>query len=77
LGKIAAEKKAYIGTFAEQLINGVKRTVILRSLSDESVRLAITPGTLHPKPINIGTILLPDNPSLRKSLSIINATLAI
>ena len=76
-GKKAAEKNAYIGTLAEQLINGVNNMVIFLSRSEESVRLAITPGTLQPKPISIGTILLPDNPSLRSSLSMINATLAI
>ena len=35
-----------MGSFAEQLINGVSRMVILRSRSDGSVRLAITPGTV-------------------------------
>ena len=44
-----------MGSFAEQLINGVSRMVILRSRSDGSVRLAITPGTVQPKPTSIGT----------------------
>ena len=62
---------------AEQLINGVKSIVILRSRSLDKVLLAITPGTVQPKPISIGTMLLPDNPTFLKSLSITNATLAI
>ena len=51
--------------------------VIRRSLSDGSVLLAITPGTVHPNPISMGTILLPESPILRRSLSMTNATLAI
>ena len=76
-GKNAAEKNPYIGSLAEQLINGVRSMVILRSLSDGSVLLAITPGTVQPKPISIGTILLPDRPIFLSSLSITKATLAI
>ena len=49
-GKKAAEKNAYIGTLAEQLINGVNNMVIFLSRSEESVRLAITLGTEHPNP---------------------------
>ena len=51
--------------------------VIFRSLSDGSVLLAMTPGTVQPKPINIGTILRPDSPILRRSLSMTKATRAI
>ena len=51
--------------------------VICRSLLEESVRLAITPGTVQPKPINIGTILRPESPIFLSSLSMINATRAI
>ena len=51
--------------------------VIFLSRSDGSVRLDITAGTLHPKPISIGTILLPDKPIFLRSLSITKATLAI
>ena len=58
-------------------MNGVRRIVILRSRSDGSVRLAMTPGTVQPKPISIGTILLPERPILRRSLSMTKATLAI
>ena len=32
-------------------------------LSDGSVRLAITPGTVHPNPTSIGTMLRPESPS--------------
>ena len=41
------------------------------------VRLAIAAGTVQPKPISSGTMLRPDNPSLRRGLSITKATLAI
>ena len=40
-GKNSTEKNEYIGSFAEQLINGVK-IVIFLSLSDESVLFDIT-----------------------------------
>jgi len=76
-GKNALTKKEYIGSFAVQLINGVKRIVILRSRSLVKVLVAITAGTVHPKPISIGTILRPDNPIFRSILSITNATLAM
>ena len=49
----------------------------MRSRSEGSVLLAITPGTVQPNPTSIGTMLRPDRPILRNSLSITNATLAI
>ena len=76
-GKNALTKKEYIGSFAVQLINGVKRIVILRSRSLVKVLVAITAGTVHPKPISIGTILRQDNPIFRSILSITNATLTM
>ena len=66
-----------MGSFAEQLIKGVSKIVILRSRSEASVRQAMTLGTVHPNPISIGTILRPDRPIFRRSLSITKATLAI
>jgi len=51
--------------------------VIFRSRSDGRVRLAMTPGTVHPKPTSMGTMLLPESPSFLKSLSMIKATLAM
>ena len=51
--------------------------VILRSRVLVSVRVAITAGTVQPKPMSMGTMLLPDRPILRRSLSITNATRAI
>ena len=77
-GKKAWVKKAYTGTLAEQLMKGVKRTVILRSRSEEQGA-----GSHHerapcrPKPMSIGTKLLPESPSFLKSLSMMKATLAI
>ena len=76
-GKKAFARKPYIGSLAEQLINGVSIIVILRSRSDDNVLLDITAGTVQPKPINIGTILFPESPILLSSLSITNAILAI
>ena len=67
----------YIGSFAVQLINGVKRIVILRSRSLVKVLVAITAGTVQPNPISIGTILRPESPILRSNLSMTKATLAI
>ena len=60
-----------------QLIKGVSRMVILRSRVLVSVRVAITAGTVQPKPMSMGTMLLPDRPILRRSLSITNATRAM
>ena len=51
--------------------------VILLSRSEGRVLLAITPGTVHPKPISIGTILRPESPIFLNSLSITKATLAM
>lgn len=48
--------------------------VILRSRSDESVRVAMMAGTEQPKPMSIGTKLRPDRPMRRSSLSMTNAT---
>ena len=58
-------------------MNGVSRMVILRSRSEVSVRLAMTPGTVQPKPMSIGTMLRPDRPILRSSLSMTKATRAM
>jgi hypothetical protein len=41
------------------------------------VRAAMTPETVHPNPISIGTNDLPESPVLHKSLSIIKAARAI
>ena len=51
--------------------------VILLSASFSIVRVPITAGTPQPVPIKIGMKDLPDKPNLRKSLSMINAILAI
>ncbi len=56
---------------------GVSRMVILRSRSEGRVRLAITPGTVQPKPMSMGTMLRPERPILRSSLSITKATRAM
>ena len=63
--------------FVEQLMNGVSKMVSLRSRSDGSVRVAITAGTVHPKPMSMGTMLRPDRPIFLSSLSITNAMRAI
>ena len=51
--------------------------VIFRSRSEGRVRLAITPGTVQPKPMSIGTMLRPERPMRRSSLSMTNATRAM
>ena len=76
-GKNVFTKNAYIGSFAVQLINGVRSIVIFRSLSLGRIRVDITAGTVHPNPIRSGTILLPESPIFLRSLSITKATLAI
>ena len=76
-GKNAAAKTEYIGIFAEQLIYGVSIIVILRSRSDETVRVAIIAGTEHPKPISMGTKLRPERPIFLSGLSITKAIRAI
>ncbi len=58
-------------------MKGVRITVILRSLSEGSVLVDMTAGTVHPKPISSGTIERPERPILRRSLSMKNAILAI
>ena len=76
-GKNAFTKNAYIGSFAVQLINGVRRIVIFLSLSLGRVRDDITAGTVQPNPMRSGTMLLPERPIFLRSLSMKNATLAI
>ena len=66
-----------MGSLAEQLMKGVSRMVILRSRSLERVRVAMMAGTLHPKPMSMGTKLRPERPILRNSLSITKATRAM
>ena len=58
-------------------MKGVSRMVILRSRSLGSVRVAMTAGTVQPKPMSIGTMLRPERPILRRSLSMKNATRAM
>ena len=66
-----------MGSLAVQLMKGVSSIVILRSRSLGRVRVAITAGTVHPKPISMGTMLRPDRPMRRSSLSITKATRAM
>ncbi len=62
---------------AVQLMKGVSITVSRRSRSEGSVRLAMTLGTEHPKPMSRGTIERPERPILRSSLSITKAMRAM
>ncbi|CDB88465.1 unknown [Firmicutes bacterium CAG:170] len=50
---------------------------MVRSRSEERVRVAMTAGTVQPKPMSIGTMDLPERPIFRSSLSITKATRAI
>ena len=77
LSKNAPAINAMIGSFAPHGIKVVVITVILRSRSFSIVLEAMTPGTPHPLPINIGMKDLPERPNLRKIRSMINATRAI
>ena len=58
-------------------MKGVRRIVIFRSRSLGRVRVAMTAGTVQPKPTRSGTMLRPESPSLRRSLSMTNATRAM
>ena len=51
--------------------------VIFRSRSEDTVRVAMMAGTEQPKPISSGTMLRPDRPIFRSSLSMTKATRAI
>ena len=58
-------------------MNGVSNIVIRLSLSLGRVLVDITAGTVQPNPISIGTMLRPESPILRKSLSMKKATRAV
>ena len=58
-------------------MKGVSIIVILRSLSEGSVLVDMTAGTVHPNPMRSGTIDLPDRPILRRILSMKNAMRAM
>ena len=58
-------------------MNGVSRIVMRRSRWEGRVRVAMTAGTVQPKPMIIGTKLRPERPRRRRSLSITKATRAI
>lgn len=58
-------------------MKGVNNIAIFRSLEEGNVLVDITAGTVHPNPINIGTIDFPDRPIFLNGLSITDATLAI
>ena len=66
-----------MGILALQLMKGVSRMVRRRSRSADRVRVAMTAGTVQPKPMSIGTTLRPDRPMRRRSLSITKAMRAI
>ena len=51
--------------------------VIFLSRSEESVRVDITAGTLHPNPISMDTKLFPESPIFLRGLSITKAIRAI
>ena len=58
-------------------MKGMSRMVMRRSRSLARVLVAITAGTEQPKPMSMGTKLLPERPILRSSLSITKATRAM
>ncbi len=67
----------YIGSLAEQDINGVMNIVLFLSFSLSNALDAITAGTVQPNPNTIGKNAFPDNPSILIIPSITYATLAI
>ena len=67
----------YMGRRAEQLIMGKISIVIRRLRRLSMVRVAITAGTLHPKPMMRGINDLPCKPILCISLSMIKAARAM
>lgn len=58
-------------------MKGISIIVIRRSRREGSVRVDMTAGTEQPKPISRGTMLRPDRPILRSSLSMTKATRAM
>ena len=58
-------------------MKGVSRMVIFLSRSLGRVRVDITAGTVQPKPMSMGTMLRPERPIFRRSLSMKKATLAM
>ena len=67
----------YIGSLAEQLMKGSIIMVMMRDRRLSMVRVAITAGTLQPKPMISGMNDLPCRPILCISLSMIKAARAI
>ena len=59
-----------MGRRAPQLISGRTMIVTVRSRSDSMVRVAITAGTVQPKPSTSGTKERPCKPNLRITPSI-------
>ena len=53
-----------MGSLAEQDIKGVMRMVRRRSRTLSSARVAITAGTVQPKPRSIGRKALPERPTI-------------
>ena len=76
-GKNAPTSRAYMGSFALQLMNGTSMVVILRSRSLDNVRVAMIDGTEQPNPMSSGTMERPDRPILRMGRSMTNATRAM
>ena len=58
-------------------MNGVSSMVIFLSRSLGIVLVAITAGTEQPNPMSSGTMLRPESPILRSSLSMKKATRAM
>ena len=58
-------------------MKGMSMMVIRRSRREGRVLVDMTAGTEQPKPMSMGTMLLPDKPIFRSSLSITKATRAM
>ena len=58
-------------------MKGVIRMVIFRSRSEGNVLAAMTPGTVQPKPISMGTMERPERPMRRSGRSMTKAIRAM
>ena len=58
-------------------MKGVSMTVSFRSRSEGRVRVAMTAGTVQPMATSMGTIVRPERPICRSSLSETNAMRAM
>lgn len=74
--KMVAMTSTYTGSRALQDMSGRASMVAMRSRRDSMVRVAITAGTAHAKPLSSGTNAFPCSPTRAMTRSIKKATRA-